>query len=285
MPSTMLESRRLTKQFGTFVAVDDVSFAAGRGEVVGLLGANGAGKTTTIRMLIGLLAPTSGSALFLGGPPNREARRDLGYVAQGLGLYKELTIKQNVDFSAAAFGSPSTQLPEDLASMENRKIGDVPLGVQRQVAFACALQHQPRLLVLDEPTSGVEPLAAARLWDRIRHEADEGACVLVSTHSMQEARQCDRLLLMSSSRLVAAGSERDIVGDTTAVLVSTDKWADAFTQLSNAGVLVTLDGRDVRAINVTEQVVADALLGAGVSASTRTVAATLDEKMAALSVA
>lgn len=278
-----LEATNLVKSFGPFTAVGGVSFAVHPGEVVGLLGANGAGKTTTIRMLVGLLKPTRGVPMLLGGSPDRDARRRLGYVAQGLGLYRDLTVRQNLEFSAAAFGVQPAALKGDLGEVSDRLVGETSLGLQRQLAFMCAIQHAPDLLVLDEPTSGVEPLAAAHLWDQIRTEADQGTATLVSTHSMQEARQCDRLLLMAGGHLVAQGTETDIVGDTAAVEVETREWARAFETLGSAGVLVTLDGRSVRAVDASTESVVEVLVAAGVDADVRSVRATLEEKMAALS--
>lgn len=278
-----LEARGLVRSFGSFTAVDGVSFEVHPGEVVGLLGANGAGKTTTIRMLVGLIPATTGVAMLLGGPPTQAARRRLGYVSQGLGLYRDLTARQNVEFAAAAFGTDPATLDGDLAESGNRVVGDISLGLQRQLAFVCAIQHGPDLLVLDEPTSGVEPLAAARLWDQIRSQAEHGVATLVSTHSMQEARQCDRLLLMAGGRIVAAGSEDHIVGGTTAVRIRTAAWSDAFEALGASGMLVTLDGRSVRAVDTSKDDVTQVLRKSGITADVESVRATLEEKMAALS--
>ncbi len=249
MTDRVIAADDLTKSFGTFLAVGGVTFDVARGEVVGLLGANGAGKTTTIRMLTGLMAPTSGRAEILGGPPSREARRHLGYVPQGLGLYRDLTVSQNLAFSAKAYGVPISNLPRDLASESDRPVGRISLGLQRQLAFAVALQHQPSVLILDEPTSGVGPLGAARLWERIRDEAGRGAAVLVSTHSMDEALECDRLLMMSMGTIVASGTEEDIVDGTIAVRIGTQNWQAAFDVLSDAGFLVMLDGTSVRVVD------------------------------------
>jgi ABC-2 type transport system ATP-binding protein len=281
--TALLVAHGLTRRFGDVTAVVDVSFEVGPGEVVGLLGANGAGKTTTIRMLLGLLAPTAGDAVLLGGPPDRESRRRLGYVPQGLGLYTELTVRQNVAFVAQAYGAQAAPLTKALEDSADRLVRDLPLGLQRQLAFAAALQHAPEVLVLDEPTSGVEPLASARLWDRIRDEADRGAGVLVTTHSMEEARQCDRLLLMADARLVGAGSEQDLVAGTSAVAVTTDSWTTAFEALTRAGELVTLDGRSVRVVDRDPVSVEAVLRDAGIAARVTEVPATLEERMAALS--
>jgi ABC-2 type transport system ATP-binding protein len=281
--TAVLLAQGLSRRFGGTTAVDDVSFEVGPGEVVGLLGANGAGKTTTIRMMLGLLAPGAGSASLLGGPPDRETRRRLGYVPQGLGLYSALTVRQNLAFIAQAYGVAALAPTGALATMGDRLVQDLPLGLQRQLAFLAALQHTPEVLVLDEPTSGVEPLASARLWDRIRSQAERGAGVLVTTHSMEEARQCDRLLLMADARLVGAGSEADLVAGTRAVEVVTEAWPAAFEALTRAGELVTLDGRAVRVVDRDAAAVEQRLREAGIEARVTQVPATLEERMAALS--
>ena len=162
---------------------------------------------------------------------------------QGLGLYRDLTVRENLSFSARAYGSAEPGLPPVLAGRAGVLVRDLPLGAQRQVAFLAALAHSPEVLVLDEPTSGVDALDRAALWDTIRAQAEHGAGVLVTTHYMQEAQQCDRLLLMSNGRLVAQGSETDIIGSTTAVAVHADDWAKAFAALNAAGAPVMLAGR------------------------------------------
>lgn len=282
MSAPLLAAYGLTKVFGDATAVDDVSFEVSAGEVVGLLGANGAGKTTAIRMLLGLLAPTHGRAQLLGGPPSLATRRELGYVPQGLGLYHELTVAENLAFTARAYSSTPATLTGALADAADRQLNGVPLGLQRQLAFLCALQHSPSVLVLDEPTSGVDPLSRARLWDTLREQADSGVAVLVTTHYMQEARQCDRLLLMSRGVVVGRGSEADIVGDTAVVLVETSSWQVAFAALDAAGLPVTLAGTAVRVVGVTPQRVADVLRLAGVDGHPRPVQATIDERMVLL---
>jgi ABC-2 type transport system ATP-binding protein len=278
----LIEARGLVRKFGDFVAVDKVSLAIESGEIVGLLGANGAGKTTTIRMLIGLLVPTSGTASLGGRRPDATARRHLGYVPQGLGLYTDLTVSENLSFVAGAYGVEESVPPPALHEHADRLVGELPLGLQRQLAFACAIQHAPNVLILDEPTSGVGPLGTAELWDRFRVEAEHGSAVLVSTHSMQEARQCDRLVLMASGAVVAEGSEADIVGDTTAMLVTTSAWKDSFEALESAGYQVTLDGRNVRVANANIDALRNSLAAAGIRADVTMVTATLDEKMVAI---
>ena len=221
LAEAVLRAAGVTRRFGDFTAVDDVTMSVAAGEVVGLLGANGAGKTTLMRMLLGLLQTTEGAVEMLGGPPDQKRRARMGYVPQGLGLWRDLTVRENLEFSGRAYGLARTEPPAEFDAVADTLVGDLSLGVQRQVAFAVALAHQPEVLLLDEPTSGVDALARASLWDTIREQSKQGVGVLVTTHYMEEAQQCDRLLLMSSGRLVAQGSERDVVGDTTAVAVRT----------------------------------------------------------------
>ncbi|WP_019137029.1 ABC transporter ATP-binding protein [Cellulomonas massiliensis] len=281
MAEPLVDVREVSRRFGSFTAVHDVSLTVAPGEVVGLLGANGAGKTTLIRMLLGLLPPSSGTLHLFGAPPSRASRRRLGYVPQGLGLYDDLTVRENLAFVADAFGTPAA-VPDDLAEVADALVGSIGLGRQRRLSFAAALAHEPALLVLDEPTSGVDPLARARLWDTVRDRAEAGVGVLVTTHYLQEAEQCDRLVLMSRGRAVAAGSEDDIVGATTAVAVRAERWQDAFTALDAAGVVVTLAGRDVRAVDADLGRVERVLAAAGVAARAQHVRATLEETMTAL---
>jgi len=282
MTTFALEATSLTRRFKDNVAVKDVSFDVEFGEVVGLLGANGAGKTTTIRMLVGLLNPTAGNANLLGAPPNRESQSQLGYVPQGLGLYRDLTVSENLTFTAHAYGIEPLSQSGRLAESSDRLVRDIPLGLQRQLAFASAVQHVPDVLILDEPTSGVGPLSAARLWDQIRHEAERGAGVLVTTHSMQEARQCDRLVLLSEGAVAGSGTESDIVEGLTVVVVTAGLWSDAFNALTRSGALVTLDGRSVRVIDQSHDSVERTLQGAGIDATLEILPATIDERMASL---
>jgi ABC-2 type transport system ATP-binding protein len=278
----LLAARRVSRVFGDFTAVETVSMDVTPGEVVGLLGANGAGKTTLIRMLLGLLAASEGEVELLGGPPDRERRRRLGYVPQGLGLYRDLTVSENLAFSSNAYGHRPPALPDALRASADRLVADLSLGLQRQLAFHSALAHDPAVLVLDEPTSGVEALAGAALWDTIHEQAEGGVGVLVTTHNMREAEQCDRLLLMSQARLVAEGSQADIIGTTTALAVHTDDWARAFAVLNAADEPVMLAGRDVRVADADADHVRDLLAQAGLDAHVVAVPATIEERMLAL---
>lgn len=279
----LLAAHRATRRFGSFVAVDDVSLRVDPGEVVGLLGANGAGKTTLLRLLLGLLPATSGSVQLLGGLPDRERRSRLGYVPQGLGLYGDLTVSENLRFTTQAYGSTVPALPPGLVPYADTLVHRLPLGLQRRLAFVAALAHVPEVLVLDEPTSGVDPLAAAETWETIRTQAESGVGVLVTTHAMQEAAQCDRLLLMASGRVAAQGSEADIIGDTRAYSVRTDDWAAAFAALDTAGEPVMLAGRDVRVADSDPQRLRELLGQAGLVAEVVEVPATLEERMKVLS--
>lgn len=275
----VLSADRVTRRFGDFTAVDNVSLQVRAGEVVGLLGANGAGKTTVMRMLLGLLPVSSGSVRLLDGPPNRERRRSIGYLPQNLGLYRDLTLRENLVFVAGAYGTAVPDLPAELAPYADRLVGQLPLGAQRQAAFVAALSHDPTAILLDEPTSGVDALARARLWDTIRDQSDAGVGVLVTTHYMQEAQQCDRLLLMSHGRLVAQGTEADIIDGATAVAVHCEDWTRAFDALSGAGLAATLDGRAVRVVAAAPERVRDVLRDAGVAATLTAVPATIEERM------
>ena len=278
----LLQAAHLTKNFGAFVAVDDVSFSVAPGEVVGLLGANGAGKTTALRIALGLLAPTSGTALLLGRYPDRAVRQRIGYVPQGLGLYADMSVLENLQFVAAVYGGAKPEVPESLASVGDDLVGEISLGSQRELAFACALLHEPELIILAEPTSAVRALTRIVLWETIHERADAGVGVLVTTHYMQEAQQCDRLLLMAGGQLVAQGSEAEIVGDTTAFQVTSDQWTRTFDALSRAGLPVTLAGTDVRVADVPAAEVESALAAAGLTADVSAVPATIEERMTVL---
>jgi ABC-2 type transport system ATP-binding protein/ribosome-dependent ATPase len=278
----LLAAHGVTRRFGSFAAVQDVTIRVHAGEVVGLLGANGAGKTTLIRLLLGLLATTSGTVEVLGGPPDRRRRSLLGYVPQGLGLYGDLTVRENLAFITHAYATTVPDLPPALAADGDALVADLPLGLQRRLSFAAALAHAPQALVLDEPTSGVDVVAAAALWDTVRAQAGAGVGVLVTTHTMAEAAQCDRLLLMARGRLVAQGSESDIVGGTRAFQVRTADWAAAFAALDAAGEPVMLAGRDVRVADSDPQTLFRVLAAAGLQAQVVEVPATIEERMRVL---
>ncbi len=278
--SPLAEAVNVTKAFGGFTAVKDVHLQVHPGEIVGLLGANGAGKTTLIKMLLGLVNATSGSVALFGQPPSRQTRSRLGYVPQSLGLYRDLTTAENMAFTAKVFGAGpqgNAPLPDEIKPYANDLIGSMSLGAQRRVAFAQALSHKPDLLILDEPTSGVDPLGRARLWETIADAADAGAGVLVTTHYMEEAGECGRLVIMADGVVVAAGTAADIIGSTQVTLVEADSWADAFGRCEAAGLQVALAGRGVRVPGADPAQVMLAL-GDLPGARVREVPATLEER-------
>ncbi len=214
--------QRLTRRFGGFVAVNDVSFRVARGEIFGLLGANGAGKSTTFRMLCGLLPPSEGTLRVAGFDLRKAAapaRGRIGYMAQRFSLYGDLTVERNLRFFSSAYrlsGARQRQRIDwavsefDLASQLSAAARDLPLGFKQRLALACALMHEPDILFLDEPTSGVDPLARRDFWRRINALAESGVTVLVTTHFMEEAEYCDRLAIMAQGSVLTAGSPEAI---------------------------------------------------------------------------
>jgi ABC-2 type transport system ATP-binding protein len=214
----------LVKQFGEFTAVKKVSLEIRNGEVYGLLGANGAGKTTTIRMLCGLLEPTSGTVELAGTTKNLRSApvlKRIGYMSQKFSLYNDMSIRENLDFFAGVYGVPERERAEKirwvlsfsgLEGKEEQITGSLPGGWKQRVAFGAAIMHEPDILFLDEPTSGVDPLARRAFWTMINRLADSGAAILVTTHYLEEAEQCNRLGMMVAGELVAEGTPSGIKG-------------------------------------------------------------------------
>ena len=210
-----VSAEALTRVFGDFVAVDQVSFEVRRGEIFGFLGPNGAGKTTTIKMLAGLLSPSSGRGTVAGYDVATEAeaiKRNIGYMSQLFSLYADLTVEENIAFFSGLYSVPQEfRTPRrdwvlqvaGLADQRARLTGDLPLGIKQRLALGCAVLHEPPILFLDEPTSGVDPLSRRRFWDLIYNLTDAGTTVFVSTHYMEEAEYCHRLALMNRGKLIA----------------------------------------------------------------------------------
>ncbi|MEW6717451.1 MAG: ABC transporter ATP-binding protein [Chloroflexota bacterium] len=208
----VVQASGLTKRFGDFTAVDQVSFQVYEGEVLGYLGPNGSGKTTTIRMLLGLLLPSEGEAKVLGYDSVRQAeqiRECVGYMSQKFALYDELTVWENLEFYAGVYGVESrdhlraTLKQVGLKGMEKERAGALPVGWRQRLALATAIVHSPKLLFLDEPTSGVDPSARQDFWDLIYNLVDEGVTALVTTHYIDEAEYCNRVGIMSLGHLLA----------------------------------------------------------------------------------
>jgi ABC-2 type transport system ATP-binding protein len=276
----LAETAHVTCRFGRITAVRDVSIEIGPGEIVGLIGANGAGKTTLIRLLLGLTTATSGDVRLLGAAPSRDTRRRIGYVPQGLGLYEDLTAAENMEFAAAVFGAADGGHRAGKSRERSTPIGQLSLGLQRRTAFAQALAHNPELLILDEPTSGVDPLGRARLWQTIAGAVRAGAGALVSTHYLEEAAECDRLIIMADGAVVAAGTAADIVGDAQSTVVETADWAAAFSRLERAGLPVALAGRTLRLPGISPAEAERVLAGQSPTADYRlySAPATLEER-------
>jgi ABC-2 type transport system ATP-binding protein len=217
-----VEARELTKRFGAFTAVDRISFRIGRGEIFGLLGPNGAGKSTTFKMMCGLLRPTGGSARVAGHDLYRAsaaARARLGYMAQKFSLYGDLSVRQNLNFFAGVYGLKGSRHREAAARVIavlglgpylDRNAGELPLGYKQRLALACAVMHEPAVLFLDEPTSGVDPLTRREFWLHINALIERGVTVMVTTHFLDEAEYCDRIGLVYRGRLIAEGSPDEL---------------------------------------------------------------------------
>ncbi len=215
MSEPAIVARALTRRFGAFTAVDAVSFEVPVGEIFGYLGANGAGKSTTIRMLCGLLAPTSGSARVAGHDVAADPRRvkaSIGYMSQKFSLYLDLTVRENLEFMGGAYGLSRGEVARridevtglaDLGAVRDTITGSLPGGVRQRVALANAILHRPRIVFLDEPTAGVDPFARRSFWKLIRDLASGGTTVFVTTHYLDEAEYCRRIGLMVDGRLIA----------------------------------------------------------------------------------
>jgi ABC-2 type transport system ATP-binding protein len=218
MNDNSIQVSSLTKRFGGFVAVDDVSFGVKRGEIFGFLGANGAGKTTTIKMLCGLLESTSGTATVAGFDINSQAddvKRSIGYMSQKFSLYEDLSVAENITFFGGVYGLSDQQLKErrqwamGMAGLQGREASlarELSGGLRQRLALGCAILHQPGIVFLDEPTGGVDPISRRRFWDLINELSAGGTTVFVTTHYLDEAEYCNTIMLMHAGRIVAGGS-------------------------------------------------------------------------------
>jgi ABC-2 type transport system ATP-binding protein len=248
MTEPVVITEGLTRSFGDFVAVDHVSFQVNPGEVVGYLGPNGSGKTTTIRMLLGLLEPSDGHATVLGFDAFRqseEVRARAGYMSQKFALYDDLTVWENMEFYGGVYGIKDKERIESTLSLlglvehESILTGSLSAGWRQRLALGIALVHQPKLLFLDEPTSGVDPTARRAFWDLIYDLASKGVTVFVTTHYMDEAEYCERVGIMRAGKLLAM----DTPGNLKKNVLAGDVWQVAASPLQAAmDILPTLEG-------------------------------------------
>lgn len=234
----IIKAENLVKKFGNFVANDNLNFEVYKGEIFGFLGANGAGKTTAIKILCGLLYPTSGNITVAGFDVYRQReqiKRNIGYMSQKFSLYEDLTIRENIRFFAGIYGlersyirTRTEELLEELkiTHLGNSLIADLPLGWRQKLAFSVAVFHRPQVVFLDEPTSGVDPVTRRQFWDMINHAAASGITVFVTTHYMDEAEYCDRLTIMVDGRIDALDTPARLK-----TLHGVDKMEDVFLKL------------------------------------------------------
>ena len=220
--SVAIDVRDLTRRFGTFTAVDAITFQVKKGEVFGFLGANGAGKTTAIKMLIGLLAPTSGQASVAGFDVRRQTeqvRRVIGYMSQRFSLYEDLTGRENITLYGGIYGLTDAEIASrgdalidalHLGKSADDRVASLPLGWKQKLAFSVALLHQPAVVFLDEPTGGVDPITRRQFWEMIYAAAARGTTVFVTTHYLDEAEYCDRVSIMVDGRIGAMGTPADL---------------------------------------------------------------------------
>ena len=217
-----IDARNLTRRFGSFVAVDHITFDVRAGEVFGFLGANGAGKTTAIKMLVGLLAASDGEAKVAGfdiHTQRDQIRRNIGYMSQRFSLYADLTVRENISLYGGIYGLTDEQIRErttalldtlGLASSGDELVGRLPLGWKQKLAFSVALLHEPKIVFLDEPTGGVDPITRRQFWELIYAAAARGTTVFVTTHYMDEAEYCDRISIMVDGKIAALGTPAEL---------------------------------------------------------------------------
>ncbi len=215
MKETVIQVDRLTKKFGDFIAADQISFEVQKGEIFGFLGANGAGKTTAMRMLCGLLMPSSGSATVAGFDVYKETehiKQNIGYMSQKFSLYEDLTVKENIRFYAGIYGMGRSAIKEKMTALleklqlsgeENSLVKSLPLGWKQKLAFSAAILHEPKIVFLDEPTGGVDPVTRREFWNLIYQAAEKGITVFVTTHYMDEAEYCNRVSIMVDGKIEA----------------------------------------------------------------------------------
>ena len=223
MDEKVITAKDLTKTFGKFTAVNHITFDVEQGEIFGFLGANGAGKTTAIKMLTGILSSTSGEAKVAGYDINtqrNELKKNIGYMSQKFSLYEDLTLKENIRFYGGIYGLSKKQIITktgemierlNLQHIENTMISEIPLGWKQKIAFSVAILHHPKIVFLDEPTSGVDPITRRQFWNLIYEAAADDITVFVTTHYMDEAEYCDRISMMVEGKIEAMGSLKELL--------------------------------------------------------------------------
>lgn len=217
-----IEVNNLTKKFGDFISVDNISFTVEKGEVFGFLGANGAGKSTTIRMLCGIISPTSGDAIVGGSSIKNQpeqVKQTIGYMSQKFSLYNDLTVEENINFFGGIYGLSNSKLEErkkwvlsiaDLTGKEKLLTDSLPGGIKQRLALGTAVIHTPEIVFLDEPTSGVDPISRRNFWELINNLSSDGTTVFVTTHYLEEAEFCNNIILIDSGRLIAEGNPKEL---------------------------------------------------------------------------
>jgi ABC-2 type transport system ATP-binding protein len=241
MSDLAIQTEGLTKTFGDFTAVDEVTIKVEKGKIFGFLGANGAGKTTAMKMLTGLLAPTSGKALVSGFDvysQSESIKKNIGYMSQKFSLYDDLTPEENIRFYGGIYGLDDHQLSKkrkelihslELEEVRNKLVGSLPLGWKQKLAFAISIIHEPGIVFLDEPTGGVDPITRRQFWERIYQVAEKGVTVFVTTHYMDEAEYCDTVSIMVDGKIEAMDSP-----DNLKKTFDTDSIEDIFIRLARA---------------------------------------------------
>lgn len=220
--SSIISVHNLTKTFGEFTAVNNISFEVAKGEIFGFLGANGAGKTTAMKMLIGISKPSSGKATVAGfdiANQSEMVKRNIGYMSQRFSLYDDLTIKENITFFGGIYGLSRKKIKEktailiaelELEEVANQLVGALPLGWKQKLSFSVALLHEPKIIFLDEPTGGVDPITRRQFWEMIYAQAYKGTTIFVTTHYMDEAEYCDRVSIMVDGKIEALDSPKNL---------------------------------------------------------------------------
>ena len=218
----IIEAKNLSKKFGNFTANDNLNFHVDEGEIFGFLGANGAGKTTAIKILCGLSFPTSGDITVAGYDvysQSEQIKKNIGYMSQKFSLYEDLTVEENIEFYAGIYGLKRKQIKQKIKEMlekleltdkRNKLIKDIPLGWKQRLAFSIAIVHNPKIVFLDEPTGGVDPITRRKFWDLIYEAAEKNITVFVTTHYMDEAEYCDRVSIMAEGKIIALDTPNEL---------------------------------------------------------------------------